>query len=90
MTNGDKIRSMTDGELAAFLVSDDAKPCEHCKHKGLYGCDDTIICTNGTVRDIFEEWLSSDFSERSENSCFGCGYYDRDLGCGLNAPCPYD
>jgi len=30
MTNGDKIRNMTNEELAAFLVSEDAQACEHC------------------------------------------------------------
>lgn len=31
MTNGDKIRNMTNEELADFLVSEDVIACTHCE-----------------------------------------------------------
>lgn len=52
ITNADKIRSMTDEELAEFLEKSDFwdEICDECKH--LDGCQDTIFCASKTL-----EWL---------------------------------
>ena len=51
-TNADKIRSMTDEELAEFLEKSDFwdEICDECKH--LDGCQDAIFCASKTL-----EWL---------------------------------
>lgn len=91
MTNGDKIREMTDSELAFFLSSRDAKPCTHCPFDDFIGCKGDIVCTEKIVRDAFAAWLSSEaISERSENSCSLCEHYDSVLGCTLDGSCPHD
>ena len=90
MTNGDKIRNMTDGQLAEFLADGESKPCVHCPYDDDIGCKGGIICTKEHLQDVFLNWLSSEaVSERSENSCSACEYYDSDLGCTLRGPCPY-
>lgn len=69
MTNGDKIRSMTNEELADFLLGEDSKPCTHCQYNtdsiGCVGID--TICTHDHVTDVLEKWLLQTVSERSEN-----------------------
>lgn len=72
-TNGDRIRNMTDGQLAEFLKSEDSKPCTHCQYNtddiGCVGTD--IICTHDHLTDVFEKWLSSEaVSERPENTVY--------------------
>lgn len=69
MTNGDKIRNMTDRELANFLTLDDSKPCIHCMRGGHAWCetDETFVCTTDYVTDVFTAWLASEaVSGRSE------------------------
>lgn len=73
MTNGDRIRNMTDTQLADFLMSYDSKVCSHCKYDDDIGCnfheDGGVICTEDYVHSVFMNWLSSEVvSERSENS----------------------
>lgn len=72
MTNGDRIRSMTDDELADFLMSYESKVCAHCKYDDDIGCnfgdDGEVVCDKSYVHSVFTEWLSSEsLSERSEN-----------------------
>jgi len=73
MTNGDKIRNMTNEELAAFLVSEDAQACEHCD---FYDGETMQCICNGLcmvegqteiAKAVLISWLSSEaISERSE------------------------
>lgn len=61
MTNGDRIRSMTDEELAGFLNSYEARVCAHCKYDDDIGCnygDNDIVCTSDYVHEVFKNWLS--------------------------------
>lgn len=63
MTNGDRIRSMTDGELADFLMSYESKACAHCRYHDSIGCnfgEVDIVCTSDYVYEVFENWLSSE------------------------------
>lgn len=48
MTNGDRIRSMTDKELSVFLLTEECKVCTHCAYNGEYGCEDIYgaVCCN--------------------------------------------
>lgn len=67
MTNGDKIRSMTDDGLAEFLVSADADACAHCEyHYGDFGCRLDNPCVTPLAYQILKDWLSETVSERSE------------------------
>lgn len=55
MTNGDRIRSMTDEELTQFLMSGDSIVCSHCNR--------TTNCTLHDckrLKDVFMQWLSSE------------------------------
>ena len=59
MTNGDKIRSMSDKELARIL--DDSKvffTCNDCK----YGSSRGSICDKDCVK-VMEEWLGQEAEE---------------------------
>lgn len=67
MTNGDRIRSMTDGELADFLMSYESKACAHCRYDDDIGCnfgDDDIECSNGYVHHVFKAWLSAESEKK--------------------------
>lgn len=69
MTNGDRIRSMTDDELADFLQSYESRVCCHCKYDDAIGCNfgnDDIICTSYYVHGVFLEWLSKEADLRLE------------------------
>lgn len=61
MTNAQKIRSMTDEELAEFLIRQHA--CDCCDY---YGCGarckapDGFVCTNGYASAIIQKWLQSE------------------------------
>ncbi len=68
MTNGDKIRNMTDDGLAEFLVSADADACAHCEyHYDDFGCRLDNPCVTPLAYQILKDWLSETVSERSEN-----------------------
>lgn len=60
-TNGDRIRSMTDQELAVFLYGGDSFSCIHCEH---HGNDDDKeachVCTREFEIDILRKWLAAD------------------------------
>lgn len=70
MTNGDRIRSMTDEELAGFLMSYESRVCAHCKYDIDSMCiisDGDVICTVDYIHGVYTEWLSKEAdSERSE------------------------
>ena len=54
MTNAQYIRSMTDGELAEFLVYFNERICEHCACEGR--------CTSKCIRGV-REWLKQPYKE---------------------------
>lgn len=98
MTNGDKIRNMTNEELAVFFVSEDAQVCAHCD----YYDGETMKCIcNGlclvegqteTAKAVLISWLSSQaLSERSENPCEDCKYFiGEGFGCSFDGPCSHN
>ena len=51
-TNADKIRSMTDQELAVFLSRDLKQPCDYCQLEDLEGA-----CTETLCDDAMMKWL---------------------------------
>lgn len=60
MTNGDKIRKMSDEELAAFITDteiagDDAKGCNMCIYQPFMRCVITNDCYTG-----IKKWLESE------------------------------
>jgi len=65
MTNADKIRSMTDKELAEFLYGlEDYAHCEFCADDGKCRNSDTIVqdCLGG-----LEKWLKQEHKENSND-----------------------
>lgn len=95
MTNGDKIRSMTDRRLAEFLLSEESKPCTHCQYNtdniGCVGID--TICTHDHVTGVFKKWLLSEAPPVSAvldaDACGNCEFLDDDGMCFLGEPCPH-
>lgn len=68
MTNGDRIRNMTDEELSAFLMSEDAQACAHCEYYDgeTMRCNLDNPCVTELGRAFLFAWLSSEtVSERS-------------------------
>lgn len=69
MTNGDKVRNMTNEELADFLISRESESCSHCEYH-----DEHLDCLLGSpcfqqAFDVLKKWLSAEaeaVSERSE------------------------
>ena len=70
MTNGDKIRQMSDEELVALIDSfghdkDDRTEslrkdyCNKCKRENLHVCDETIDADDCTVKAI-EDWIKQE------------------------------
>ena len=59
MTIGDRIRSMSDVELANFLVSDQTIACLHCKDSK-DGKKASCPCSKGHEASVMCEWLSSE------------------------------
>lgn len=51
-TNADRIRSMTDQELAVFLSRDLKQPCDYCQLEDLEGA-----CTETLCDDAMMKWL---------------------------------
>lgn len=56
MTNGDRIRSMSDIELANFLVSDQTIACLHCKVDKV-GKKVKCPCSKKHEASVMCEWL---------------------------------
>ena len=52
MTNADRIRSMSDDELAVFLSSDLKEPCDYCQLAVFEGA-----CTETLCDDAMMNWL---------------------------------
>ena len=52
VTNSDKIRSMTDQELAVFLSRDLKEPCDYCQLAVFEGA-----CTETLCEDAMMKWL---------------------------------
>lgn len=53
MTNGERIRNMTDEELTQFLMSSDSIVCSHCNRMtncSVHDCD--------RLKDVFMQWLA--------------------------------
>lgn len=64
MTNGDRIRSMTDEDLANFLISEDAEACKHCEFENLLGgCNLDNPCVKELAAASLQNWLSSETTE---------------------------
>lgn len=59
MTNGDRIRSMTNDELTQFFLPDDSNVCMHCREKKVTRCD-YPECNLIHRHDVFKKWLSSE------------------------------
>lgn len=51
-TNADRIRSMTDQELAVFLSRELKQPCDYCQLEDLEGA-----CTETLCDDAMMKWL---------------------------------
>ena len=72
MTNSERIRDMTDEELAKFLV--DFNECEVCGQfdKNSGKCNDLskFICTKGYRELVAYEWLKQTVEERNEERRF--------------------
>lgn len=68
-TNGDRIRSMTDDELAMFLVSEEHEACPHCGYNNdddPTGCDYFGPCGKDCHKYLLKLWLSSKAEPSSE------------------------
>lgn len=68
-TNGDRIRSMTDYELASFLISADSDACAHCRfydaenNADFEGCRLGEPCGREIAAASLQNWLSSETTE---------------------------
>lgn len=60
MTNGDRIRSMTDVELANFFATDAVIVCVHCKGN-LHTCSEGHSCGGPHAASVFCEWLGEEW-----------------------------
>ena len=67
MTNGDRIRSMTDYELATFYLSRENSVCAICKEdvEGS-GCS-WSACSLSHRCDVFMRWLKSEYIPESDD-----------------------
>lgn len=59
MTNGDRIRSMTDDELTQFIMSRESNVCAHCRENKSNQC---LYPECNLIRrhDVFKKWLDSE------------------------------
>ena len=60
-TNADRIRSMSDEELAEFL--EEFEVCTHCKYADGIRCTFENPCTHGFASAMAYEWLKSEAKE---------------------------
>lgn len=60
ITNGDRIRGMTDEELACFFCSDVCIPCVHCTD-GDRMCSPSLPCSDHFKSQVFYEWLRKEW-----------------------------
>lgn len=61
MTNAERIRNMTDEELAEFLAELNA--CEKCKYDSSMGCLFENPCTKSFAEAMALEWLKAEVEE---------------------------
>ena len=62
-TNADRIRSMSDDELADFLADEEIfNACNNCDFNRCNNCNAPIdfICTKGYATALIQEWLQSE------------------------------
>lgn len=63
MTNGKKLRKMTNAELADFLIDrENLNVCQYCEYGHLDGhCQApvTFVCTKGYASALMERWLDT-------------------------------
>ena len=60
-TNADRIRAMSDEELAEFL--EEFEVCTHCKYADGIVCTFENPCTHGFASAMAYEWLKSEVKE---------------------------
>ena len=58
MTNADRIRKMTDEELAEFWANETI--CEHCIHDNNQRCDFDTVCTRSYAEAMAFKWLQKE------------------------------
>lgn len=63
ITNADRIRSMTDQELAVFLSRDLKQPCDYCQLEDLEGA-----CTETLCDDAMMKWLQQPAEKPEEDA----------------------
>ena len=72
MTNGEKIRGMTDAELAKFLLEFSA--CNVCeqfdKRLDRCGADNHFVCVKECAETIIGDWLKQPVEEWNEERRF--------------------
>ena len=64
MTNADKIRSMSDEELAEFL--EQFEVCSHCEYMDKERCTFENPCTHGFATAMALKWLQSEADTKGE------------------------
>ena len=62
-TNADRIRSMTDQELAVFLSMDLKQPCDYCQLTDSEGA-----CTETLCEDAMMKWLRHPAEKQKEDA----------------------
>ena len=62
-TNADRIRSMTDQELAVFLSRDLKEPCDYCQLAVFEGA-----CTETLCEDAMMKWLRQPAEKQKDDS----------------------
>ena len=62
MTNADRIRNMSDEELAEFLET--YSICEHCKYDSNHSCTLQNPCVHALAQAIALEWLQAEVEDK--------------------------
>ena len=75
MTQADRIRSMSDEELAEFLADSEIfSPCKNCDFHFVDAMNDDCkapdgwICTKGYAAALIQKWLQSEVEQQVENA----------------------
>lgn len=61
-TNADRIRNMSDEELAEFLET--YSICEHCKYDSNHSCTLQNPCVHALAQAIALEWLQAEVEDK--------------------------
>lgn len=64
MTNADRIRNMSDEELAEFISTYDV--CSNCKYNNIMGCEFSHYCNDKFNTQNCLEWLQAEAEGDSE------------------------